>query len=398
VRVIWPSVYHLDPMSTLSLESFRGRFPLLSRRVYVNSCSQGALSIDVEEAMSQFLESWHDRGSPWDAWVSKVETLRAAFARAIGADAGEVAIVPSASAGISSVASALSFDGPRRRVAIGAFEFPTMAHVWLAQERRGAEMTWVPADGHRMPTEQYDALIDERTLVVPATHVCFKNGYRLDIAGLTKICHDRGAYLFLDDYQHTGTSPLDVHALGVDFMVTGALKYLTGPSGVAFLYVRKGLVGLLEPTVTGWFGRIDPFAFRQSPLDWAGDARRLEVGTPTVPNAYGALAGLDLLALLGAETIGRQIESLCTAFIDGARREGWDVLTPSDSARRGPLCVVRSHDAAELVRRLESRGVLGSARGNGLRISFHAYNAMDDVNAVLAALRLESVLIAGTHA
>jgi selenocysteine lyase/cysteine desulfurase len=384
-------------MSTLSLEAFRGRFPLLSRRVYVNSCSQGALSLDVEQAMSQFLESWHARGSPWDTWVGKVEALRAAFARSVGADPAEIAIVPSASAGISSIASALAFDRPRRRVAIGEFEFPTMAHVWLAQQRRGAEITWVQAHGHQLPLEHYDAAVDERTLIVPATHVCFRNGYRLDIAELVRLCHERGAYLLLDDYQHTGTSPLDVHALGVDFMVTGALKYLIGPSGIAFLYVRHELAGLLEPTVTGWFGRVDPFAFRHAPLDWAADARRLEVGTPTVPNAYGALAGLNLLEQVGAGAIERQIQSLCTAFIEGARHEGWDVLTPVDPLRRGPLCVVGSHDAAELVRRLEARGVLGSARGNALRVSFHAYNSMDDVSVVLDALRQEPALVAHRH-
>ncbi len=382
-------------MSTLSLEAFRGRFPLLSRRVYVNSCSQGALSLDVDLAMRQFLESWHDRGSPWDTWVEKVEALRAAFARSVGADPGEIAIVPSASAGISSIASALAFDSPRNRVVMGAFEFPTMAHVWLAQQHRGAEIVWVEASLRELPPENYEKAIDERTLIVPAAHVCFRNGYRLDIAELVRISHERGAYLFLDDYQHTGTSPLDLHALGVDFMVTGALKYLIGPPGIAFLYVRQGLAGLLEPTVTGWFGRVNPFAFQASPLDWAADARRLEVGTPTVPNAYGALAGLDLLAQVGADTVERRIESLCTAFIDGARREGWDVVTPADPLRRGPLCVVRSHDGAELIRRLETRGVLGSARGNALRVSFHAYNTPADVDAVLDAMRHEAALIAG---
>ncbi len=384
-------------MSTLSLDAFRGRFPLLSRRIYVNSCSQGALSLDVEHALQQFLESWHDRGSPWDTWVGKVEALREAFARSVGADPGEIAIVPSASAGISSVATALAFDSGRNRVAIGAFEFPTMAHVWLAQQRRGAEITWVESDLRDLPIANYEKAIDERTLIVPATHVCFRNGHRLDIAGLVRICHERGAYLFLDDYQHTGTSPLDLHALGVDFMVTGALKYLIGPAGVAFLYVRQGLAGLLAPTVTGWFGRVNPFAYQASPLDWAADARRLEVGTPTVPNAYGALGGLDLLAQVGAERVEGRIESLCTAFIDGARHEGWDVLTPVDPVRRGPLCVVRSHDGAELVRRLEARGVLASARGDGLRVSFHAYNTPDDVAAVLDAMRHEPALLASAQ-
>ena len=155
--------------------------------------------------------------------------------------------MPSASAAIGAIATALSFDTDRRRVLLGEFEFPTMAHGWLAQQRRGAIVDWVPASGETLPVELYETRIDERTLIVPAAHVCFRNGYRLDVAALAALCRERGAYLMLDDYQRTGTAPLDVHALGVDFLVTGALKYLLGPAGIAFLYVRRELIERLEP-------------------------------------------------------------------------------------------------------------------------------------------------------
>ena len=191
-----------------------------------------------------------------------------AFARSIGAHADEIAVVPSASAGINAIATALHFSGPRRRVVMGDFEFPTMAQAWLAQERRGAAIAWARATGDNLPVEAYEAVVDETTLIVPATHVCFRNGHKTDIAALTRLCHARGAYVFLDDYQRTGSGPIDVHALGVDFMVTGCLKYLLSPAGVAFLYVRRDLIEQLEPAITGWFGRINPFAFRIDALDW----------------------------------------------------------------------------------------------------------------------------------
>ncbi len=381
-------------MANLSLEAFRWRFPLLGKRVYLNTCEQGALSIDVDQAFRNYLESWDAKGSPWDAWLGQVNVLRDLFARAIGADPDEVAIVPSASAGVSIVAGALDFDGPRRAVVMGDFEFPTVSHVWLAQERRGAAITWVRASGDELPVERYEAAIDERALVVPATRICFRNGYRVDLARLARVCRERGAYLFLDDYQCTGTAPIDVHALGVDFMITGALKYLLGSSGIAFLYVRRDLIDRLVPTHTGWFGRIDPFAFRPDVLDWAPGARRFEAGTPPVPNVYAAATGLRLLDRVGLDAVARRVESLTTAFLDGARGEGWDVMTPADPARRGPLCVVRSVNAVDLVRRLESRGIIASARGDGLRVSFHGYNNRQDVAAVLEGLRREAVLLA----
>ena len=259
---------------SMTLAEFRARFPILARRVYVNTCSQGALSIDVEEAMRAYLDSWHESGSPWEMWVEQVERLRARFAASIGADADEVAVMPSASAGINAVASSLTFDGPRSHVVVGDFEFPTMAQVWMAQERRGATIRRAHAPSaspDTLPLDAYDAVIDERTLIVPATHVCFRNGHKTDIAGLTRLAHERGAYVLLDDYQRTGSGPIDVHALGVDFMVTGCLKYLLAAAGIGFLYVRRDLIERFEPTVTGWFGRVNPFAFRIDALDWPAE-------------------------------------------------------------------------------------------------------------------------------
>jgi selenocysteine lyase/cysteine desulfurase len=368
-------------------DEFRARFPLLGRRVYVNSCSQGALSLDVEAAVGRFMASWHEEGSPWERWVGEVERLRGAAAGLIGASADEVAIVPSASAAISAVATALSFDGPRTGVVLGEFEFPTMAQVWLAQQRRGAIITRVPAQGETLPIEEYASRIDERTLVVPATHVCFRNGYRLDIPRLAALCRQRGAFLFLDDYQHTGTAPLDVRALGADFMVTGALKYLLGMSGVAFLYVRRELIHRLEPLATGWFARSNPFAFTApSDVDWSSSARRFEAGTPAIANVYAACAGIELLQRLGLDAIERRINALVARFIAGARDRDLDMVTPEEPARRGPLAVVRMPDAAAVVRSLERHGIIASARGNGVRLSFHAYNNEEDVEAVLTAL------------
>lgn len=380
-------------MAALSLETFRGQFPILGRRIYVNSCSQGALSVPVEAALARYVESWHAGGSPWEDWVAQVERLRARAAAAIGADVDELAIMPSASVAISAIATALRFDNERRTVVLGEFEFPTMAHVWLAQQPRGAEIAWAHAQGETLPIEAYAAQIDERTLVVPVTHVCFRNGYRADVPRLVALCRDRGALIFLDDYQRTGTAPLDVHALDVDFLVTGALKYLLGPAGIAFLYVRRALLEQLTPFVTGWFGRANPFAFAPERLDWSSSARRFETGTPPVPNAYAATAGIDLLQQVGFDVVESQVGRLVDRFASGAHDCGFELLTSNDSARRGPLVVVRAVDAGELVRRLGERGVIASARGNGVRVSFHAYNTHDDVDAILRALMDESPLV-----
>src|SRR5260370_27188391 len=149
-------------MSRLSPDQFRSRFPILERRIYVNSCSQGALSTDVEASMREYLESWHDAGSPWELWVEQVEHLRTAFAASIGADREEIAVLPSASAGINAVASALDFGGARSHVALGEFEFPPMAQVGLAGQRRAPPIRVARGSGGRLPHHGVAARVARR--------------------------------------------------------------------------------------------------------------------------------------------------------------------------------------------------------------------------------------------
>ncbi|MBZ5664134.1 MAG: aminotransferase class V-fold PLP-dependent enzyme [Acidobacteriia bacterium] len=367
-----------------SIADFRKRFPVLGEKIYLNSCSQGALSQDVEEGMLEYLRSWHEHGSPWDIWIDQYEAGRRDFAALIGAETEEVALVASASAGVNALASALSFQ-QRNKVVLGEFEFPTMGHIWLAQRSRGADVIFVEAEKNRLRAEAYDALVDRNTLIVPLTHMCFMNGFRSPVAEITKIAHDRGALVLLDDYQDSGTRPIDVKAMQVDAYVSGTLKYLLGPPGMAFMYVRKAIAESLVPTVTGWFGQRNPFAFDVKLFDPAPGTRRFESGTPPIPTIYGAVAGVKLLQQFGLHNVADQIRVLTKALISGASELAIQIKTPLDSV--GPLVVLQSRDADGLVRLFARDGVICSSRHDGLRISFHAYNTLDDVKFVLRLLQ-----------
>jgi selenocysteine lyase/cysteine desulfurase len=369
---------------TQSIEDFRKRFPVLAEKIYLNSCSQGALSRDVEESMLEYLRSWHKDGSPWDLWVDQYESGRRHFAQLIGAEPEEVALVASVSAGVNALASALSFK-QRNKVVLGEFEFPTMGHIWLAQRPRGADVIFVEAEKNRLRVEAYEALVDRNTLIVPLTHVCFMNGFRSPVAEITKIAHDRGALVLLDDYQDCGTRPIDVKAMQVDAFVSGTLKYLLGPPGLAFMYVRRSIAESLVPTVTGWFGQRNPFAFDVRLLDPAPGTRRFESGTPPIPTIFGAMAGVKLLQQFGLQNVADQIRLLTKALIRGASELGIQIKTPLDSV--GPLVVLQSKDADGLVRLFARDGVICSSRHDGLRVSFHAYNTADDVKFVLRLLQ-----------
>jgi selenocysteine lyase/cysteine desulfurase len=373
------------------ISALRSRFPILREKTYLYNCSQGALSDAVEGGMRDYAASWRTSSAPWDEWMAAYEALRGEFARFINAEPDEVAIVTSASAGINPIASALQF-GKRNRVVMSEYEFPTMGHIWLAQRPRGAEVQFLEGVGNRVPAEFYERAIDERTLIVPLTHVSFLNGFRSDVAAICRIAHAHGALVFLDGYQDCGTRPLDVKALDVDFFVTGTLKYLLGPPGLGFLYVRRELVEQLTPTVTSWMSQRDVFAFRTQQLDLAPAARRFEGGTAPMPNIYQARPALDLLVHAGMDNVAEQIESLTRAFLQGVNYLSIETKTPADSV--GPLVVLRANDAAGLLARLTEREIVASARHDGVRFAFHVYNTMDDVHTALAAIEQNLDLLA----
>jgi selenocysteine lyase/cysteine desulfurase len=365
--------------------AFRKQFPIFDKKVYLSSCSQGALSRPVEDAMQEFLESWHTHGNPWEIWVGRMEELRVEFARLINAEPAEVAVTFSVSSALNSLASALTYK-ERPKVVTSDFDFPTVGHIWLAQQRRGAQVAFARANGPRLPLSAFEDVVDDVTALISTTHVCYKNGFKNNISALAELAHERGAYLLIDAYQAMGTQPMDVKALDLDILVTGALKYLLGSPGVAFMYVRKELIDRFQPSDSGWFAQENVFAYDVHHLRYAASARRFETGSPPVPNVYASLAALRLLAGVGLDVIQTHVQALAGRFIDGARRRGLALLTPEEPADRGPLVMVRSNDAPKLVEALAREGILCSTRDGSLRVSLHYYNTAEDVDAVLAAL------------
>jgi len=366
------------------IQEIRSRFPIFQRKIYLNSCSQGPLSDAVQAGLEDYIAGWHEQGSPWELWMERYEAARTAFAQFINAGPDEVAVVTSVSAAVNSVASALNFR-ERKKVVMGEFEFPTMGHVWLGQRARGAQVQFVPAQDHCIPAADYEKMIDRDTLIVPLTHVCFRNGFRSEVSAVTQIARRAGALVMLDDYQDCGTRPVDVKAMDLDFYVTGTLKYLLGPPGLAFMYVRRELISSLVPTVTGWFAQADPFAYDPQHINLSPTARRFEYGSPSVPNVYAAMPGIQMLREIGLENVAGHIQGLTQSLLRCARDLEIRVKTPAGST--GPLVVLQSGDSNLLVRKLAESGIVASNRNDGLRIAFHVYNTMDDVQAVTEVLR-----------
>ncbi len=372
---------------SVDFNALRRRFPVLERKTYLNSGSYCALADTVRDAINAYMEDRLLVGANWDVWVSKNEAVRAGMARVLRAQPDEIAVTASASAGINALASAIDFSGPRDKVVISDFEFPTNAQIWHAQEKRGARVMHVPraTDGY-IPLESFARAIDDETQIVAVTHVCFRNGAMLDVAGIAKLAHARGAKIMLDCYQTIGAVTVDVKRLDVDFAVGGMLKYLLGTAGLGFLYARGEMIDSLLPTNTGWFAQenipaMDITANRPSPT-----ARRFEAGTPAVVNCYAVEAGLRIIQEVGTDAIEARVRYLTGLCMRRLEAIGWPSITPPQEARHGPMVCVRAKQVDQLFSKLMGEDIVASFRDDNLRATFHFYNNEQDVDALVTAL------------
>ncbi len=368
----------------------RNHFPIFETKTFINSCSKGALSKEVRAAYAAYLYDWEHLGSPWGLWVENLEKLRVSFAKLINAEPDEIAVTTSVSAAVSSLASALTFDGERNKVVVSDFEFPTVAQNWHAQAMRGACIMHVAEQGGEIPLERLEAAIDEQTKLVAVSHVCYRNGALQDANRIAEMAHQKGALLLLDAYQSLGTMAIDVKALGVDILVGGTLKYLLGSSGLAFMYVRKELLSELNPTATGWFAQEDIMALDIYQHQPSASARRFESGTPPNPNIYAGLAGLELIHQLGISAIETHLLTLTTMLKDSALKRGYKVATPKS---HGAMIAFKSNDVEKLVTLLAEDDIIVSSRDGNLRISPHFYNSEEDISLLLDALNKHECLL-----
>src|SRR5438270_9037283 len=384
-RVQYPAPVAIEHPELLA---YRSEFPILQRKTYLNSCSLGALSNRSMQGLAQFMEMWNEWGAHtwYEIWMGEIAKARQKFAAIIGAQLHEVAIAPSVSVALSSIASALDYS-KRNNVVMADMDFPTLAYQWLVKERLGVECHFVESpDRIYTPPELFETEVDSKTALVATSRVFFTSGYIQDVRAVADIAHKNGAYILIDDYQGTGQIPIDVNAMDIDFLVTGTLKWLMGGPGLAFVYVREGLIPQLQPTITGWFGHREQFKFKTREFEFRDDAARVEMGTPAVPSIYTANGGLDIVKEIGVERICERTRYLTNDLIVRARERGWNVRAPQQPERRSSIVMLQFEHPEEIVEALLARGIITDSRPGLLRVSPYFYNTIEENAIVVDAI------------
>jgi kynureninase len=315
-----------------------------------------------------------------------VAAARQKFALLIGAQLHEVAVAPNVSTALSSIATAIEYS-QRNKVVLSDMDFPTLAYQWLVKQRLGVQCHFVESpDRIYVPPELFEAAVDDTTALVATSRVYFTSGYIQDIRAVADIAHRHGAYMLIDDYQGTGQIPLNVVTQDIDFLVTGTLKWLLGGPGLAFVYIREGLLPAFAPTIAGWFGHRDQFAFLTREFEFRADAARVELGTPAMAAVYAANAGLDMVQEISVESICERSRFLTNDLIARARERGWTVRAPLEPERRNSIVALEFEQSQDIVNELAIRNIITDARPGLLRVAPYFYNTLEENAIVIEAI------------
>ncbi len=376
--------------ASTDLTSYRDRFPILEHTTYLINHSLGAMPAAAEERLLEYARTWKERGiRAWgEGWWEMPLTVGDQISRIIGAPPGSTVMHQNVAVAEAIVVSCFRpVDPHRNRVVYEEGNFPSVRYLYQAQP--DLDVVVVPND------EAIVEAIDERTLLVPITHVLFRTAEIQDVESIVRRAHEVGARVVLDAYQSAGIVPLDVAALNVDFAVGGSVKWLCGGPGNGWLYVRPDLAEVLEPTFMGWQAHARPFGFEPE-LEYAEGVGRFLTGTPNVPALYAATAGYDLIEEIGVDRIREHSVRQTQLLIDLLDEAGFEVGSPRDPARRGGTVTLRTHEFEAVHKELAERQILCDFRPDtGIRLGPHYYNTDEELRFTVA--QIAEILETGAH-
>lgn len=371
---------------------WRDHFPILNDSTYMVSNSLGAMPREVYENLRAYADMWGSRGvRAWgEGWWDMNIAVGNQVAAIIGAPPNSVSIHQNISIAQGILLSGFDYSGPRNKVVIEEGIFPSVYYVLRGMLPPQIELCMVPSEdnGITIPVEQIIDAIDERTLLVPISHVLFRTASILDVKPIIEKAHSVGAVVLLDGYHAAGIVPFNVSELNVDFYLAGVLKWMCGGPGGVFLYAREDYLKTFEPGLTGWMAHKRPFAFEVADQDWRDDAFRFLNGTLAVPNLYAIQPGIEIIAAVGVDNIRQKSMRQTALLLELADAARFEVRSPRDPAQRGGTVTINPPHAYEVSRELLARQILIDYRANaGIRVSPHFYNSDDEVRLVIGAMQ-----------
>ncbi|MGD0977681.1 MAG: aminotransferase class V-fold PLP-dependent enzyme [Candidatus Bathyarchaeia archaeon] len=369
------------------VEKIREQFPVTKKKVFLNHAAESPLPKPVAEAVRKYANEFSNTGkTSFDC----ADGGKPYFARLVGAKAGEIALVENTSVGLNIAANVLDYPQGSKIVTTD-LEYPSVVYPWL-RKSLGVKVHYVKNVGGRILLDDMEKAVDDKTVAVAISHVEYANGFRNDLRVLSEIVHEHGAYLIVDAIQSVGTMHLDVKRDDVDFLMAACYKWLLSPHGAAYLYVKDELIEKFEPPFVGWasvkqetFDTADFYDIWN--LNLSKTASRFEVGAPCTISLVGAREAMKMLLNYGIENVRKRIMKLTDRVIEAAEDLGLKLQTPKEKQCRSGIVNFKIDKPQKLVEKLGKKGIVVSARANGIRVSPHFYNTEEEIDSLMKESR-----------
>jgi selenocysteine lyase/cysteine desulfurase len=371
----------------VNMEKIREQFPVTKNKVFLNHAAQSPLPRPVAEAIGKYTDECCNFGT---TSTGANDDGKPCFARLIGAKPAEIALVENTSMGLNIVANMLRYP-PGSNIVTTDLEYPAVVYPWL-RKGLGVKVHYVKNVDGKVLLDDMEKAVDDKTVAVAISHVEYSNGFRHNLRVLSEIVHEHGAYLIVDAIQSVGTMPIDVKRDEVDFLMAACYKWLLSPPGAAYLYVKDELIEKFEPPFVGWasvnqevFDTVDPWDVWN--LSLSKTASRFQIGTASIISLVGATEAMKMLLDFGTENIKRRIARLTDHLIDSIQDLGLKLQTPLEKPCRSGIVNFKINQPKKLAQKLNKKGIVISARSNGIRVAPHYYNTEREVDKLMEEVK-----------
>lgn len=346
--------------------------PPASTRGYVN-----------DRLMSDWLSA---PAEAWDRWMAELNGFHAELGRLGNHEPAWFCHQANVSSAVTKIIHALPFDRSRPVILLPERAFPSLGFVAQAAGGVGYQLRMIPRDAQDSDAETWQRWLTDDVGIALVPHVLSNVGTQLPVAAILEQARIAGVVSVVDVAQSAGVLPIDLRTWQADFIVGTSVKWLCGGPGSGFLWVNPDIIDRCRPLDVGWFSHEAPFEFDINNFRLAPDARRFWGGTPAPISAAIARLGIAAINDIGVPEIREHNLTLTQRLIDAV--DDHVLVSPQQPAHRSGTVVLHPDPEARnaAVVALTAAGVQIDERDEGLRISPHVINTLEDIDAVVAVL------------
>lgn len=365
----------------MEVEKYRREFPVTNSYIYLDHAGHSPACKRVYDAIIKCVDKLMESGD----YTVNVRETKKAFAKLVNAKVDEIAVITNTTIGLNTIVNMLEIKSGMN-IVTNDLEYPSNVYPWLKMKNRGIEVRYVKNVDGKIPIEAYEKTIDDNTLAVAVSHVTWTNGFKHNLKELSEIAHKHGAYLIVDAIQSAGAVKINVKEMDIDFMSCGTYKWLLGPTGAGYLYIKEEYIDKFTPPYVGYIGvkyREDPLEFNLYKLEWKETAEKFELGTMSHLSFAGAQAAIELILEVGIGNIEERIMKLTRYLIEKLLDKGFKLQSPTDDEERGGIVNFKLENGNEICKKLRKENIITSFRAGGLRVSPHFYNTEEEIDQLL---------------